>query len=147
MTEPAGLVLLDTGVVLHALRDSDLWKQIDADHQLLARRDRPLIPIVCIGELIGLGRMNNWGSPRLAMLEELLTNLIVVDIRSRPVLEKYGEIKAFLRGKEIGQNDIWVAAIASVTGAHLLTCDPDFHRIEGTFLNQTYYDPGPRKPK
>lgn len=138
-------ILLDTGVVFQALRDNALWKRIEAEHQLLSRKDRPLLPIVCVGELLALGRMNGWGVPRITALETLLTNLTIADIRSRQVLEKYAEIKAFVRGKEIGQNDIWIAAIASATGAHVLTCDTDFQRLEeGLFLTQTYYNPRDR---
>ena len=141
MIPEPGKIVLDTSVVVHALRDSGLWKRIEAEHRLLSRKERPLVPIVCVGELLALGRMLAWGAPRLAKLEALLTNLTIVDIRSRLVLEQYAEIKAFLRGKEIGQNDIWIAAITGVTGGHLLTCDSDFNRLDGQFLTRTYYDP------
>ena len=138
-------ILLDTGVVFQALRDNALWKRIEAEHQLLSRKDRPILPIICVGELLAIGRMNGWGIHRITSLESILTNLIIADIRSRQVIEKYAEIKAFVRGKEIGQNDIWIAAIASVAGAHVLTCDTDFQRLEeGQFLTQTYYDPRDR---
>lgn len=141
MTSLPEKVLMDTGVVLQALRDNPLWKRIDAEYQLLVRKERPILPIVCVGELLAIGRMNGWEAPRLASLESLLANLTIADIRSRQVLEKYAEIKAFLRGKQVGQNDMWIASIASVTGAHVLTCDKDFERLDGHFITQTYYDP------
>ncbi|MBX3442213.1 MAG: PIN domain-containing protein [Planctomyces sp.] len=32
-------------------------------------------------------------------------------------------------GLNIGENDVWIAATARVTGAALLTCDADFTRL------------------
>lgn len=124
-------IVLDTVVLVHALRDDDLWKHIERENHLLSRAEKPLVPIVCVGELLALGRMWNWGPQKQGKLESLVGQLTLVDIHSRPVLERYGEIKAFLRSKIIPQNDIWIAAITSVSQGCLITCDRDFDRLIG----------------
>ncbi len=40
----------------------------------------------------------------------------------------------------MGDNDIWVAATASVLNANLLTTDHDFDHLNGIFVNVFYID-------
>jgi len=144
MSTANSLVVLDSNVVVAAIRDNPLWKKIDADHGLLARPERPILPVVCFGELLGLVRQFAWGPEKVLRLESLLGNLSIADIRSRQVLERYGEIRHFLRSRTTPQNDMWIAAIASVAKAHLITCDTHFDGLHGKFLERTYYNPEAR---
>lgn len=45
---------------------------------------------------------------------------------SAPFLLDTNILLACLRGKALGKNDLWIAAAAKVSGATLLTTDPDF---------------------
>jgi len=50
----------------------------------------------------------------------------------------------------MGENDIWIAATAKVTGAVLLTTDKDFDHLHGKYLTRIWIDPKSKtnpKPK
>jgi tRNA(fMet)-specific endonuclease VapC len=137
------LVLLDTSILVHVSRNDGLGKRVIADHSLTTRTDKPLISVVTIGELLAFARKRNWGRPKVDHLKEMLRQLVVVDINSSDVLEKYAEIDAWchVNGRSLSKNDLWIAATTSIATSHLLTTDQDFDPLNGTFLNRTYYDP------
>ena len=117
------LVLLDTNVLVHLIRQNDLGRQIDANHNLSNRTERPLISVVTIGEAHSLARKFNWGQAKKEALTERLHSLVVVDISRRPIVERYAELDHFSEsnGRPMGKNDVWIAATAAVTGAWLIT--------------------------
>ena len=128
MSKRSELLLLDTNIVVHLIRDNEVAKRVDAAFQLRHRADRPLISIVTIGECLSLARQFRWGSSKVEALEALLREMVVVSIDSRPVLERFGEFHSWTKsiGRVLGHNDLWIAATAAATGAHLLTTDTDF---------------------
>jgi tRNA(fMet)-specific endonuclease VapC len=138
-----GPVLLDTGILVHLMRNDALAKKAAEDHSLSTRVDKPLICVVSVGEALAFARKRSWGAPRVEKLVELLRQLVVVDINSAEVLEAYASVDAWCHsnGKVLGKNDLWIAATSSVTGAHLLTTDRDFDALEGLFVNRTCYAP------
>jgi tRNA(fMet)-specific endonuclease VapC len=137
------LVLLDTNILVHLIRQKELGKRIEAEHNLHGRTERPLISVVTIGEAISLARKFGWGIPKQQALRDLLHELVVVDINREPILERYGEIDHFSEsnGRSMGKNDVWIAATAAVTGAWLITTDKDFDHLDGVHLNRVYVDP------
>jgi predicted nucleic acid-binding protein len=80
------LLLLDTNIVIHLIRDNEVGKRVHAAFQIRHRTDRPLISIVTIGECLSFGRQFKWGDKKVEALEKLLRELVVVNIDSRPVL-------------------------------------------------------------
>lgn len=79
-------------------------------------------------------------------LENGLDDFALIPIRSKDIIERYAEIDAYSQGKltgkplnmtsrNMGKNDLWIAATASITGAILLTTDPDFDHLDKIFLN------------
>lgn len=141
MTAIPTLFVLDSNIVVHAIRNNSLWANIEKEHDLLSRPERPILPVVCVGEMLGLVRQFGWEAQKVQRLEALLGNLTIADIRSRQVLERYGEIRHFLKNRATPQNDMWIAAVASVAKGHLITCDRHFDCLNEVFLNRTYYDP------
>jgi tRNA(fMet)-specific endonuclease VapC len=101
-----------------------------------------LVSIVTVGEALAMSRRFSWGPSKIAALESLLQDLVVVDI-SDEVLEFYAQIDVFLRraGKPVQQNDMWIAATATASGAHLLTTDKDFDPLYPAVLDRTWIDP------
>jgi tRNA(fMet)-specific endonuclease VapC len=148
VTLPSGLVLLDTSILIHVLRDSGLGKKVSADHGLRTRPEKPLISIVTVGEALAFARKKSWGEKKTEQLKALLRQLVIVDINSADVLEKYADIDAFCesQGRKPGKNDLWIAATSAVASAHLLTTDKDYDLLNGVFLQRTYYDPGGAYP-
>jgi len=79
-------------------------------------------------------------------MEKLLVEFIVVDINMEGIIRRYAEMDAFSQGKLIGaplgmpsrnmgKNDLWIAATASVLNLTLLTTDRDFDHLSPSFLN------------
>jgi tRNA(fMet)-specific endonuclease VapC len=64
--------------------------------------------------------------------------VIIVDINNEEILSAYGEIDSYLKrkGKQVSQNDVWIAATCKATGMVLLTSDKDFDPLEGLFLQR-----------
>ena len=136
------LILLDTNILVHLVRGKELGNRIDADYQLRARIERPLISVISIGESLALTRKWNWGQGKIDALKRLFTQLVIVDINRPSILDKYTEISAWLEanGLPLPQNDIWIAATASVTDSYLLTTDTDFDRLHPAFIKREWVD-------
>ena len=78
-------------------------------------------------------------------LEEFLLKFVVVNINTEAIINCYAEIDAFSQGRldgrksnftarNMGKNDLWIAATASVLDATLLTTDNDFEHLRDEFL-------------
>jgi tRNA(fMet)-specific endonuclease VapC len=119
--------LLDTSVVLHATRaNSAVPGAIDAQFALGTSRFRPAICEVTVAELLAFS--SSWGEKRKALLKTQVDKTLVIPIAHPGVHQRWAEMSSALRsaGLTIGQNDIWIAATASVAGMTLLTTDKDF---------------------
>ena len=139
MSGRTDLLLLDTNIVIHLIRDNDIGRRVDAAFQIRHRPDRPLISIVTVGECLSIVRQFRWGATKAGALETLLRELVIVSIDSRPVLERFGEFHAWTRsiGRKLGDNDLWIAATAAATGAHLVTTDADFDPLHPAHIRRT----------
>lgn len=139
MSARSELLLLDTNIVIHLLRDNEIGRRVDASFQIRHRADRPLISIVTIGECLSLVRQFKWGTQRIEALEALLRELVIVPIDSRPVLDRFGEFHSWTKsiGRTLGHNDLWIAATAAATGAHLITTDADFDPLHPDYIRRT----------
>lgn len=132
------LVVLDTNILVAYIRGNNLAKYIESEFHLLDRTKRPCICVVTKGEILALAKEFGWGSDKTAYLSELLLNLVLVDINRDSFIEKYAELKDFLRNLKpaitIQQNDMWIAAITSVLDANLITTDTDFIHLSPGFI-------------
>lgn len=137
--------LLDTNIILAYLRDSNIRKSIDEKFNPFQINNIPVISVVSVGEIRSIAIRNNWGEKRIAAVNKFYSKCIIADINSKDVIQKYGEIDAFSQGKlkhkplglsarNMGKNDLWIAAIASVTDSKLITTDQDFAHLNDTFL-------------
>ncbi len=138
--------VLDTNILLHYLRDSPLSKKIDAQFNPLdVNLNEAILSVVSLGEIRAIAKINDWGAARLKKINSLCNELLITDIHAEDVIERYAEIDAFSQGKLIGRplkmssrnmgkNDLWIAATASVLEACLLTTDTDFEHLHDEFL-------------
>lgn len=149
--------ILDTGILLGYMRESDYAKAVEQRYQLLAPNNISFISIVSVGEMYSLAAQFKWGDKKKNDLEIILSELHHVDINHEKVLERYAEIDAFSQGKHLikklpeglssrnmGKIDVWIAATASVLNANLITTDKDFRHLDGEFLTVIYIDPNTR---
>lgn len=140
--------LLDTNVLLIYLRDRDKRTYIENTYNIFSSDKNTIISVVTLGEIRSIALRNYWGGRRIEQLNGILKGLIIADINSEDVIERYAEIEAFSQGRSkqkklltssrnMGKNDLWIAATTSVLGANLLTTDKDFDHLNGVFLNRT----------
>ena len=90
------------------------------------------------------------GEKRQRKIEAILSKLAKVTVHSKEIISKYGDIEAYSQGRlkkkgnfsarNMGKNDIWIAATASVYDLTLLTTDKDFDHLEGEYIKLEYID-------
>jgi tRNA(fMet)-specific endonuclease VapC len=139
--------VLDINVVLAALKDHPLWHRLQSEHKLVASDALVMISTTTMAELLSLAEQNGWSQPRKEKLEKLLKRYVIIDIShaDAPLMTTYARIDAFSQGRlaghtlgmssrNMGKNDLWIAATAAVTQATLLTTDADFDHLKGSFI-------------
>ena len=139
--------ILDTNILLHYLRESDLSLLIDQRYNPLdSNIHEAILCVVSVGEIRAISKINQWGEKKLDKIELLCEELLITDINTEDLIERYAEIDAFSQGKlkdrplsisarNMGKNDLWIAATASILNATLLTTDLDFNHLHNVFLN------------
>jgi tRNA(fMet)-specific endonuclease VapC len=138
--------VLDTSVLLALIRGKDLGTYIDQAFGLRASLHRQVVSIVTHAELLVLADRKQWGSGKRATLERALENLVVIPIDRASLLEAYVSISAADRSapggpRNMGKNDIWIAATAVYTELPLLTTDKDFRFLHDNPLQVRWIDP------
>ena len=147
------LYILDTGVLVGYIRGADYANHIEVKYSVSQPPNITVISVVTVGEILSLAKQLGWGNSKMQLMEDLLSKLPDIAISDRRIAGKYAEIDAFSQGKHqsmqlpngissrnMGKNDIWIAAIGSVLGATLLTTDLDFNHLHDNFLQVIYID-------
>jgi len=138
--------LYDTNVLLKYLREDTFKDKLEAEFDMANPENRNLISIVTVGELMSLSLRNQWGARRIRKLDFIIKKFIIVDIRYLNLAQRYAEIDAFSQGKlkdkplntssrNMGKNDLWIAATASLVNARLITYDKDFDHLGSIFVD------------
>lgn len=136
----------DTNAILVYLKDGDKKNWLDRNYDPLGNENTAITSVVVLGELESISLRNNWGQKRIKSLRIFLQKFLVADINSRDIIKRYGEIDAYSQGKlkdnplggssrNMGKNDLWIAATTSITNSKLITSDKDF-----SHLNEKYLD-------
>jgi tRNA(fMet)-specific endonuclease VapC len=143
--------VFDTGMIVGYVRGASFTQFVDKKYQPLEPPNLSVISAVSKGEILSLAIQFGWGAQKKQILQEILAKLPAVDIRRTQIIERYAEIDSYSQGKypnkplpvsprNMGKNDVWIAATASVLGAKLLTIDKDFDHLNGVFLDVLYID-------
>jgi tRNA(fMet)-specific endonuclease VapC len=144
--------ILDTNVLVHTLRNSDTFQRIETQLDPYGANHETLISTVSIGELYSLAKRNRWGTNLLEKVKLLLETIAPIPVDGDDLMEAYSDIDAFSQGKHpvlalgrsavnMGKNDLWIAATATVFQATLLTTDKDFNHLHNVFFNVEYIHP------
>lgn len=143
MIPPDRLILLDTNVLLHLIRGRAAGRWIDVRYGLRGRPEKPLVSVVSVGELFRIAHRREWGAGRLAALNDLVAEMLVIGLEPE-IVRGYGRIGAYLdgTGTPIPQNDTWIAATAASKRAVLLTTDAHFDRLHPAHAEREFIDPG-----
>lgn len=137
--------LLDTNILLIYIRDTEFTRKLEEKVKILNPSNNLVISVVSLGEIKSIGKQNRWGEKKIKRLFEVLDRFLIADINVSEIIEKYAEIDAYSQGKlegkksklsarNMGKNDIWIAATASVLELELITTDGDFSHLEGEYL-------------
>jgi len=143
--------ILDTNLVLIYLRDNQQARNLEKDLSLLTEQHNLIVSVVSVGELKSIAKRNKWGVRKTNNLEDTLTDFLIADINVTEIIEKYAEIDAFSQGKlvgkkvdfsarNMGKNDLWIAATASFLDIELLTTDKDFEHLKDEFIKLNHID-------
>jgi predicted nucleic acid-binding protein len=145
--------LLDTGILLGYVRGAAYADYVEHKFGLSQPSSIPLVSVVSRGEIYSLAIQLGWGAQKRQELDALLRRIPVVDINTDRIIQRYAEIDAYSQGKDpgkrlpsgltsrnMGKNDLWIAATTSVLRATLLTTDKDFDHLNGLFLDLVYVD-------
>ena len=147
------IYLLDTGLLLGYIRAAGYAEYAERKYALSKPPNVPLISVVSKGEIYSLAIQFSWGAQKRQALDELLRRIPAVDINTDRIIQRYADIDTYSQGKDrtkplangttsrnMGKNDIWIAATSSVLNATLLTTDKNFDHLNGTFLTVVYID-------
>ena len=140
--------LLDTNILVHLIRGKAAGLAIEAHFGLRSAPNRCVISVVTVGEMHSLVRKWNWGPNRQADLQKFLSQIVTVDINHPDILAAYGELDDLSdrAGRAMGKNDVWIAAVAKVSGATLLTTDGDFDHLHPGHIDRTRVDSNTGNP-
>ncbi|MFI5139123.1 MAG: PIN domain-containing protein [Sphingobacteriales bacterium] len=143
-------LLFDTNILLNlgkGARAKQILKIINPDNKKI------FASVTTIGELKSLVLQNNWGASRLQSLDELLEDIVVVDINEN-MANTYAEIDAysqrrnpriagypFATPRNMGKNDLWIAATAALLGLKRVTTDADFSHLHQVFIEVQKINP------
>lgn len=134
--------VLDTNVCLAYVRGNEIYKDIEEKLGLLDQDAVVIISVVTKAELIALGLKNGWGKGKMDKLHGLLEKLIILGINEadKLLIDTYSRIDAYSQGKlkdkplkmsarNMGKNDLWIAATTYASRSELVTLDGDFDHL------------------
>ncbi|MBC7891155.1 MAG: PIN domain-containing protein [Sphingobacteriaceae bacterium] len=99
------------------------------------------LSIVVVGELKAFALKRHWGLIKRQQLDQLLTTLPILDLDTR-ITDVYATVDAYSQGllfedplppgisaRNMGKNDLWIAATAFHFDLELQTTDNDFDHL------------------
>lgn len=136
--------LLDTNIALIYTRKSSITRNLESQLDLFNPAHSLYISVVTLGELESLMLQIEYGKAKIEYLQEMLNSFTVIDINIQEIINSYGRIDAYSQGKltdktsnftarNMGKNDLWIAATASVYDLKLLTID--FNHLQNVYVN------------
>ena len=143
--------LLDTNILVTYVRDTEVTRRLENRLNLLNGENNLLVSVVSIGEIRSIAEQNNWGEKKINKLERIIDDFLIADINVETIIERYAEIDAYSQGKlkgeevtfsarNMGKNDLWIAATASIFDLELITTDKDFEHLNPKYLKLTRID-------
>jgi predicted nucleic acid-binding protein len=100
---------------------------------------KTILSIITIGELEAFALKSDWGIQKVDFMLDMIARYPNVDV-TRGLVRYYAEIDAFSQGKlktaplklsarNMGKNDLWIAATALYLDMELHTTDNDFDHL------------------
>lgn len=144
--------VFDTGILVGYARDAPYSRYVDATYNPIGGDHITVVSVVSRGELSSLAYQFGWDEQKRDKLQRHLDRITTVGVNQHQIIDRYAEIDAYsqnvhperklgMSDRNMGKNDVWIAATASVIDATLITTDDDFDHLHGEFLDRIYVDP------
>lgn len=137
-------LFFDTNIILALVRDKSGHKVME---YLNLKEDAIYVSFVNIAEAQSIAFQNKWGFAKVQILEDFFQSVRIIGIsdlllptyigidaysqRNHPDYEKY----PFSTPRNMGKNDLWIAATASLLNLKLVSTDGDFDHLDSSFLS------------
>ena len=133
--------ILDTNILVHFVRASELWGDIRNTFNLFVIEPKPILSVMSHGELRSLSLQFEWGAAKLDQVEFCLDYFVRLSIDMPSLIKTYAELDQYSiqSGRVMGKNDLWIAATAVTQRATLITTDGDFEDRKSTRLNSSHW--------
>jgi predicted nucleic acid-binding protein len=144
--------VLDTNILIYLLKNEDFGSFFKEKYQD-NRQNELFYTFISVGELDSISIQNNWGKKKIQALNGVCKGFKLVSQVNRHVSKVYGKIDAYSQGKlkdislpqgmsarNMGKNDLWIAAVAYVLEATLITADKDFEHLSPALIKLDYVD-------
>ena len=137
--------LLDTNIVIIFTRGGEIAESINEKYQLLNYDNKLYISVATMAELKSIILQRDYGPKKIKTLEKILSKFRIIDVNIESILNRYAEIDAYSQGKlkgkksnftsrNMGKNDIYIAATSSVFDLTLITTDNDFNHLSPEYI-------------
>jgi tRNA(fMet)-specific endonuclease VapC len=147
-------ILLDTNILIHLVRGNAIAQKVK-EYVGTLNDPQLFVSVVNIAEAESLMLQWNWSPEKMESLKRLIASFIAIDIEqnNKELIDAYIIIDAYSQGKtpstngellnnssrNMGKNDLWIAATAYAMNAMLLTTDGDFDHLDKSFINLKKY--------
>lgn len=136
-------LLLDTNILILLAKDvrRRLFNTI-----INPTQEKVFVSIASLSELKSIALQNNWGARKWDTLNAILEDAVIMEI-NEGLADTYAEIDAFsqrrnpsytdypfITPRNMGKNDLWIAATAALLGLKLITTDQDFNHLHRVFI-------------
>lgn len=129
-----------------------MWGFVNKNYFKNQWKHQAIVSIVTLAEAKVFGKRNDWGRQKSKYLANVLETIAHFPINNR-VIENYVQIDLYRQNqhkilklpkpfsvRNMGKNDIWIAATAATYRLPLITTDKDFEHLDGVFLEVIYVD-------
>jgi len=118
--------MLDTNVIIKYLAGDEATKP------LIDNASEILVSVIVVGELQYGAQKSSKTESNLMLFTKFLCNFTIIPVDEN-IAAIYGELKEQLRikGVNIPENDIWIAASAKSRQCRLITYDSHFKSVDG----------------
>lgn len=144
--------VLDTNIILLLVKNENFGNFFKQTYQHTSQ-NHLLYPFATLGELDSITKQNNWGEKKIHILNQILKGFQFIGQVNTDMIEAYGLIDAFSQGKlknkplpqgmsarNMGKNDLWIAAVTYTLNATLITTDKDFEHLAPDFIKLNLID-------
>ena len=147
--------VLDTNVLLHIIRNSKTWEFIDFYYKPFEAENETFLSFVSVAEVLSIAKQSGWGKEKMMNLAQTLAKMEIMTVSGEAddlLIQGYVEIDSYSQNKgsiplpqgissrNMGKNDIWIAATAYILEAELITTDRDFLHLDQVFFKVNFVE-------